>query len=86
MLDSSGPGPVDYLEFKAGLLLRFRIRAGLQGVQRYGIDWLEQWGCLGSVFTVCGDPTLIALLRRTLAGVATTCPPRSRGQHFDTVV
>ena len=67
-------------------MLRLRIRAGLRCVQPYGIDWLEQWGWLESLFTVCGSPMLIALLRRTLAGVTTTTPPRSRGHHLDTIV
>lgn len=85
MLDSPRSVPVDYLEFKAGAILRPRIRAGLQRVKGYGIDWLEQKGWLESVFTVCGHPTLIAILKRTIADVATTRPPRSRGRHFDTI-
>jgi len=85
-MDSPRSGPVDYLEFNAGVMLRLRIRAGLQRVNRYGIDWWEQRGCLASVFTICGDPTLIASLKRALADVATSRPPRSRGHHFDTIV
>ncbi len=86
MLDSPRSDPVDYLEFKAGGILRLRIRAGLQCVQGYGIDWLEQKGWLESVFTVCGHPMLIAMLRRTIADVTTTRPPKSRGRHLDTIV
>jgi hypothetical protein len=86
VMDSPRSGPVDYLEIKAGVMLRLRIRTGLQCVKGYGIDWWEQCGCLGSVFTVCGHPTVIALIKRALAGVAATKPPRSRGHHLDTVV
>ncbi len=85
MLDSPRSVPVDYLEFKAGVMLRSRIRAGLQRVKGYGIDWLEQKGWLESVFTVCGHPVLIAMLERTITGVTTSRPARSRGHHFDAV-
>ena len=85
MLDSPRSVPVDFLEFRAGALQRFRIRAGLQRVKAYDIDWLEQKGWLESVFTVYGHPTLIAMLKRTIGDVTTTRPEISRGRHVDTI-
>ena len=85
MLDPPRSVPGDFLEFKVGEIRRLRVRAGLQRVKAYGIDWQEQEGWLASVFTVCGDPTMIAMLRRAMPDVTLTKLPMSRCRYCDIV-